>query len=307
MVLIKEVVSVSIGSSKRDHTVEIELKGERFVIRREGTDGDMDRAVARIRELDGRVACFGLGGLDLWMIAAGRKYHFRDGKRFAKAAVATPIVGGGGLKGAVEADVVRMMREDLGLDLAGRKTLVTSAVDRWGLAMALDEAGCEMTYGDLVYALDIPIVIHGRKALERLVHAIMPLAVQLPFQFLYPSASDHTAVAETDTRHSRLIAEAEIVAGDYKYVQKYMPDDMSGKWILTNTTTAEDVEVMRDRGVELLITTTPRLNGRSFGTNVIEATMIALEGAQGALEPERYLELLRETGFTPDVQWLQRG
>lgn len=307
MVIVKEVVSVSIGSSKRDHTVEIDLKGERFLIRREGTDGDMDRAVARVRELDGRVACFGLGGLDLWMTAAGRTYHFRDGRRFAKAAVKTPIVGGGGLKGAVEADTIRMMREDLGLEFAGKKTLVTSAVDRWGLAMALDDAGCEMTYGDLIFALDVPVVIHSRRALERLIHVIMPLAVLLPFQWLYPSSSDHTSEIETSTRHTRLIAEAEIIAGDYKFVRKYMPSDMSGKWIVTNTTTAEDVEFMRGRGVELLVTTTPRLQGRTFGTNVIEATMIALEGADRALEPERYLELLRETGFTPDVQWLQRG
>jgi hypothetical protein len=84
-----------------------------------------------------------------------------------------------------------------------------------------------------------------------------------------------------------------------------MPEDMSGKWIVTNTTTAEDVEFLKDRGVELLVTSTPRLEGRSFGTNVIEATMIAVDGASAALTPERYLELLRSTGFTPDVRWLQ--
>lgn len=307
MVRIKEVVSVSIGSSKRDHTVEMELKGELFRIRREGTDGDEAKAVARIRELDGTIACFGIGGVDIWMIAAGRKYTFRDAKKYVKAAVKTPMVGGGGLKGVVEGDAIRMMRDELGLELAGKKTLVTSAVDRWGLAMGLADAGCEMTYGDLVYALDVPIVIHGRKAVERLIHIVAPIAVQLPFQWLYPSNSDYTAKPKTDTRHSRLIAEHEIIAGDYKYVQKYMPDDMSGKWVVTNTTTAEDVEALREHGCELLVTTTPRLEGRSFGTNVIEATMIALDGADHALTTERYLELLRETGFTPDVLWLQRG
>ena len=85
-----------------------------------------------------------------------------------------------------------------------------------------------------------------------------------------------------------------------------MPTDMSGKWIITNTTTAEDVELARSRGVELFVTSTPRLNGRSFGTNVIEATMVALDGAPGELSPERYRELLDSVGFKPDVQWLQR-
>jgi len=77
--------------------------------------------------------------------------------------------------------------------------------------------------------------------------------------------------------------------------------------VVTNTTTTEDVEFLRAHGVELLITSTPRLEGRSFGTNVIEATMVALDGASSSLTPARYLELLQSTGFTPDVMWLQRS
>ncbi len=86
-----------------------------------------------------------------------------------------------------------------------------------------------------------------------------------------------------------------------------MPPDMRGKWIITNTTTAADVDLCRERGVELLVTSTPRLDGRSFGTNVIEATMVALDNAKVELSPERYRELLDSVGFKPDVLWLQNS
>jgi hypothetical protein len=303
----KRVVSVSIGSSKRDHSVELELLGEQFRIWREGTDGDMDRAVARLRELDGSVDAFGAGGLDLFLNAADRTYWFRDAKRFRDAVTQTPLLDGSGLKGAVERDVVRMMREDLGLELAGKRALVTSAVDRWGMAMGLREAGCEMTYADLLYALGVPVMIHEYPTLVRVIHLIAPIAAQLPFSFLYPSEADHTTKVEAESKHSQLYRDADIIAGDYKWVRKYMPADMTGKWIVTNTTTTEDVEFLRSTGAELLITSTPRLQGRTFGTNVIEATMVALDGAKAALAPERYLELLRSTGFTPDVIWLQKA
>ncbi len=302
---IKEVVGVSIGSSKRDHAVEVELFGERFLIRREGTDGDMDRAEARLRELDGTVDAFGIGGIDLVVHAADRDYYFRDAKRFSNAVSATPIVCGAGLKGAVEGAVVKHMRESLGLELAGKKVLVTSAVDRWGMAMGFADAGCDMTYADLLYALDVPIMIHNRATLTRTVRTIAPIAVQLPFSWLYPSVTDHETAVEHESKHAQLSRDADIIAGDYKYVRKYMPQDMTGKWVVTNTTTTEDVEFLRGRGVELLVTSTPRLEGRSFGTNVIEATMVALDGAKAALSSERYLELLRLTGFAPDVKWLQ--
>jgi hypothetical protein len=248
-----------------------------------------------------------MGGIDLFLNAADRTYWFRDAKQFRDAVSTTPLLDGSGLKGAVEGDVVRFMREDLGLTVAGKRVLVTSAVDRWGLAMAFADAGCEMTYGDLLYALDIPVMIHKRSALIRACRIMAPIASQLPFKFLYPSEADHTTEVESESKHAQLYRDADIISGDYKFVRKYMPADMSGKWIVTNTTTVEDVEFLRSTGAELLITSTPRLEGRSFGTNVIEATLVALDGASSALKPERYLELLKATGFAPDVIWLQKG
>jgi hypothetical protein len=301
---IKEVLGVSIGSSKRDHEVVLDLLGEQVRVRREGTNGDMDEAVRRLRALDGKVDAFGLGGIDLFLRAAGRDYYFRDAMRFKEAVQVTPILDGSGLKGAIEADVVRHMRDDLGLSMDGKRVLMTSAVDRWGMAEAFYDAGCEMTCADMLYALGIDIMLHDRHTTERFVRALMPVVRQLPFKWLYPAEADHETAVET--KHADLYENADIVAGDYKYVRKWMPEDMSGKWIVTNTTTAEDVDFLRERGVELLVTSTPRLDGRSFGTNVIEATMVALKGATQALEPAEYIELLGSVGFRPDVRWLQR-
>lgn len=300
-------MSVSIGSSRRDHTVEVELFGEPFRISRIGTDGDMDRAEALLREKDGTVDAFGLGGIDLFLTAVGRDYHFRDGRRFGRAVRETPLLDGSGLKGAVEADVVRHMVEDRGLLLKGKRVLVTSAVDRWGMTEGFYDAGCEVVAADLLYALGIPVMLTTRRSLEATVRMVAPIAVQLPFAWLYEAEADHETAVQAESKHAELYRSADIVAGDFKYVRKYMPADMRGTWVVTNTTTAEDVEFLRERGVDLLVTSTPRLDGRSFGTNVIEATMVALEGARHRLAPERYMELLRETGFTPDAQWLQRG
>jgi len=73
--------------------------------------------------------------------------------------------------------------------------------------------------------------------------------------------------------------------------------------VLTNTTTEEDVAFLRERGVRRLITTTPRLNGRSFGTNVMEALLVALAGRElGEEEYLRYIDLL---GLRPQVLDLQ--
>lgn len=298
-------MSVSIGSSKRDHVVEIELLGEQFRIRREGTDGDMQKAAERFSDLDGEIAAFGMGGIDLSLRAAGGTYRFRSAKQLVKDVHVTPVLDGTGLKGPIEGSTVAYLQRECGLEFNGKKVLLTSAVDRWGLAEALHDAGCEMVFGDLIYALDLPIPIRRWTSLKILIRTIAPIVVALPYKWLYPTGSEQEKEPERKPNVEALYAWADIVAGDWQFVRKYMPQDMHGKWVITNTTTAEDVELLRSRGVELLVTSTPRLDGRSFGTNVIEATMVALAGGTGELPASEYRRLLDEVRFSPDVRWLQ--
>lgn len=299
-------MSVSIGSAKRDHAVEVELLGESFRISREGTGGDMAKAAARFTELDGKVAAFGMGGIDLSLRAAGGTYRFRSAKQLVKGVHKTPVLDGTGLKGAVEGSTVAYLQRELGIDFCGKKVLLTSAVDRWGLAVALHDAGCEMVFGDLIYALGLPIPIRSWRGLKVLIRTIAPIVVQLPYKWLYPTGSEQEKTPRRDPKTEALYEWADIIAGDWQFVRKFMPEDMRGKWVITNTTTAEDVEFMRARGIELLVTSTPRLDGRSFGTNVIEATMVALAGASEELPLSEYERLLAEVGFAPDVRWLSR-
>ena len=245
-------------------------------------------AAARFAELDGTVDAFGMGGIDIYLRADGRKYFFRDAKKLIKGVRRTPIVDGSGLKGPVEGSTVDYLVNECGLELAGKKVLTCSAVDRWGMTEALQNAGCEQVFGDLIYALDMPFLIKRWSSLRRLIRVMTPLASQLPFSVLYPTGTAQDKAPKPNPRMAELYAWADVIAGDWQFVKKFMPDDMSGKWIITNTTTAADVALARGHGVELMVTSTPRLEGRSFGTNVIEATMVALDGAGAELSPERY-------------------
>ena len=242
-----------------------------------------------------------------YLRADGRKYFFRDAKKLTRGVHKTPVLDGSGLKGPVEGSTVDYLEQQCGLSLAGKKVLTCSAVDRWGMAEALRAAGAEQVFGDLEYAVDLPIVVKRWGTLKLLVRVLTPLVAQLPFSVLYPTGGEQDKAPKANPRMERRYEWADVIAGDWQYVKKFMPADMSGKWIITNTTTAEDVELARSHGVELFVTSTPRLNGRSFGTNVIEATMVALDGADGELAPQRYRELLDCVGFAPDVQWLQRS
>ena len=83
-----------------------------------------------------------------------------------------------------------------------------------------------------------------------------------------------------------------------------MPDTLTGKVIVTNTTTPDDVEAFRKAGVKYLITTTPVLEGRSFGTNMMEAALVAASGKNRPLSFDELNEMLDKLGFEPQLQEL---
>jgi len=83
-----------------------------------------------------------------------------------------------------------------------------------------------------------------------------------------------------------------------------MPDNLAGKTIITNTVTAGDRKLLRNAGVRCLITTTPSLDGRSYGTNVMEGLLVAASGADKQLDAAVYEKLLEEYKIESGLEYL---
>jgi hypothetical protein len=296
----KRIVSVSLGSSSRDHRTTVDLLGESFEIERIGMDGSIDRATAKLRELDGTVDAIGLGGIDVYLYAGAKRFALRDGLRLLDAVKSTPVVDGSGLKNTLEREAVRFVRDELGVALAGTSVLMVSALDRFGMAQAFVDAGADVLFGDFIFALDLDKPVRGLAEFEALAERYLPDACKLPFQFFYPTGKKQDR--EPQPKYPQYYAQAAIVAGDFHFMRQFMPAKLDGKIVLTNTLTARDVEELRVRGVSQLVTTTPDFGGRSFGTNVVEAALLALLGKRWAdVTPEDYAGLLARLRFRPRV------
>jgi len=298
----KQIVGVSIGSSSRDHSVQVNLLGTDFEIKRVGTDGSLPKAQEILKELDGKVDAFGLGGIDLYFIADGKKYVVRDAAKLKKAVSKTPVVDGSGLKHTLERQTIKYLVDNNVLPLKDKTVLMVAAVDRFGMAESLVEAGCNMIYGDLIFGLGIPIPLRSHKTFKRVAKTLLPIVVKMPFKILYPTGSSQEKESSKNQKYFR---EADIIAGDYLLIKKYLPKRLDGKSIITNTTTAKDVEVLKERGLKCLVTTTPVFEGRSFGTNVMEATLVAaMEREPEQITSEDYLEYLKRLDFKPRIEQL---
>jgi hypothetical protein len=299
----KHVVSVSLGSASRNKTIKVQIAGEEIVIERIGTGGDMQKAAGIIRDLDGKVDAFGLGGCDLGMTVNGRYYPLHSVKKIADFAKNTPLTDGGGLKNTLESKTAFYLEQQLGglIQKNGKHVLLVNAVSRWGMARSFIDAGYTCIYGDFMFSLGMPIPVRSEKGILLAVSLFLPLVTRMPFHWIYP-------VGDTEEKYTpkyeRFYHEAAIIAGDCLYIRQHLPKNMNGKIIVTNTTTEEDIDVFRKSGVSHILTTTPVFDGRTFGTNVMEAVIHALSGKKTPLTETELNQWIEKLNLVPQLRQL---
>lgn len=303
----KKILSISIGSSSRDHTTRHEFLGQECEISRQGTNGDMAKAVQRYKELDGKVDAFGVGGVEFYLRVADKKYYFRDVQRIRDAIKISKVGDGNGVKGLLERRAFEFLEKHLnekeGKTLKGMKAMQTTVVERYSMGEAMTDAGLDVTFGDFMFALGLPFAIKGLRAARMVASTLLPVVTQMPFSWLYPLGSEQDKPPQP--KWTKYYEESQVIAGDFLQIRAHMPEDLSGKIIVTNTTTSKNVEELQKRKLHILVTVTPRLEGRSFGTNVMEATLLALmDKPQADVTQADFLEMIKRIPLEPNIEVL---
>ena len=129
----------------------------------------------------------------------------------------------------------------------------------------------------------------------------MPVVGRMPLSMLYPTGEKQEQVTP---KYEKYYQGNTVTGGDFLYVKQHMPEDMRGKIIVTNTTTPADVEFLKKRGIKYLVTTTLNFDGRTFGTNMMEAALVAVAGKGRVLTTDELNALIAELGFEPQLQEL---
>lgn len=294
----KRVVSISLGTSKRNKAAETEILGEKFSIERIGTDGDLRKFQQMFEDLDGKVDALGVGGADIWLVVGERKYAFRQILKLVSGVKKTPVVDGSGLKHTLERETILRLDREGTVKFADQRVLLMSAVDRYGMAQSLSSVCNQILFGDLMFGLGLPIPVRSYKAVELIGRLTLPLVTQLPFKWLYPTGDKQNVRTPKYQKHFDW---ATVIAGDSLFINRYAPDRLDGKIVITQSVRKENIEWMKSAGVRQLITTTPVIGGETFATNVMEGVLISLMGEKNSEEAtaQEYLDILKKLDWAP--------
>jgi hypothetical protein len=293
----KHAVSISLGSSSRDKKVTVHLNGQGILVERIGTDGDVEKARRLYCELDGKVDAFGVGGVDLYLRIDESLYPLRAALKLVENVKQTPLADGRGLKHTLERRVFELAKPLLGEIPHFKQSFIPVAADRVGLAEAVEEVSDRLVIGDLMIALGVPMAVNGVTSFKRLARLLLPIVGYFPMDMIFYGSDG----SEHSPKYSKFFNGSDLIAGDYLFMRKYMPERLDGKFIITNTTTDENMALFRERGAKVVVTTTPRYDGRSFGTNMTEAMLTAYAGKGRLLSDDELNALIDELDLRPTV------
>ena len=292
------VVSISLGSPTRDKKVQANILGQDIIIERIGTGGNEARTRELFHEFDGKVDVLTMGGMDMEVSVDDRIYPIRAAKKLIQDVKQTPVVDGHHLKYVLERRVLELIKTDFGELPHFETVFIPTGIDRIGLAEAITPKCNKLIIGDLMLTLDIPIPVYGLNNLKRLAHILMPFIGFLPLSAINPPGSKDE---DCKPKHSSIWQSADCIAGDMLYIRKYAPDQLNCKIVITNTTTEENIALLKQKGIKTVITMSPRFDGRSFGTNVMEGVLTALSGKNRPLTRDELNQMINETGIKPTV------
>ncbi|GAB4109825.1 MAG: serine carboxypeptidase [Roseiflexaceae bacterium] len=310
----RRIVSISLGSARRDYQFVTNILGQAVEIRRIGTNGDVELAATLVREYDGKVDAIGLGGLTPIFRVGAARYPHHEALKIAAGARRTPVTDGSGMKATLERWAVQKANESQRGMFNYRRILVTSGIERYPLAQSLAQYESELRFADPIIHIGIPAlpVPRSLEQLDLYAATTLPITALLPYKVLHPVALGNEG---HDPRAHPLFAWADIIAGDFAYIRRFAPADLKNKVILTDDPSPAEIEDLRARGVATLITMTPpfrTVDGlpapRPFlSADVLEAIAIAVMESGANPDEASLIDFIDQTKWGPTVQQLSES
>jgi predicted amino acid dehydrogenase len=315
-ILMKQVISISLGSSNNNYEFQTTFLGQKFKIKRIGTNGDYDKAVDLLVQLDAETDAFGLGSVKLPTpsnnnrlinIASSILDYVRDDSvKIAKirSRLQTPVTTGDHLINVAYEWAIRSLQFEHTGYFNNARVLFLSGMAHYPMARIMAEYTENLTFADPVIENGISKFLHSFRDLELYAKGAHDILKWVPSKRLTSSA---IPIKKWNTHIlKKAMQKAQIIVvpyhNFYDYVGDCTPEELGGKTIITTTAYDDRIEFLKNQGVDVIIDTTPKLLKRVVGVNVQEALVIAALGKkQNQITDEDMLELMSstQTGLRP--------
>jgi predicted amino acid dehydrogenase len=294
----KNVIGISLGSSRLDYDFRAPFLGATLRVRRLGANGSQDAAARLLRHWDRRCDAIGLGLVkDSEQLGAGVR-DSAAAARLARAVRHTPVSNGARLADIFLEWAVRHAQSELGHYFDNARVLFFSGLTYRKLAMSMAEYTPNLRFADPLLQLGVPKLLTSLEQLGLYAAGAHAVADWVPPRLLPDGMLKQWA------RYAlrRALAHAHVVVAPVHELDDMGLEELAGKTVVTTTVNEERLAQFRDKGVHLVIDGAPQVEGHALDPAVLDAMIMAATGKAGAeLLEDDYLEVLVGEGLMPRI------
>ncbi|MFP4532107.1 MAG: hypothetical protein ACLFNS_05430 [Desulfobacterales bacterium] len=307
----KQIVSISLGSSSDDYEFETEFLGQQFNIKRLGTDGDPDVAAEYLKDWDTQADALGLGGVNFGYAMGSNRLIEQQKRKINKlrAQINSPLTTGESLRRVSFEWAIRHLQFKFGNNYFNhRKTLFMSGLINYNIAKVLSEYTDNLSFADPVFENGIPKFLNSMDELHTYAKGVHDVLEWVPTKRLASSAvplkkwNDYVVCKAIQNSQVLVVPSNNF----YEYLAHCSLEELGGKIVITATAYPERVKFLQERGVDVLFDCTPKILEQVVGFNVLEAMIAAaLDMPLDKITDDDLLEVISEQRMDPRVIYPQ--
>jgi predicted amino acid dehydrogenase len=302
----KRIASISLGPFSLDCDFKAEFLGHDFEVVRIGTDGDFKAAKKLVAEWQGKVDAIGLGLVHDHYNVGTHYFHQRGTAKLEKLAGETLVTTGARLREMVQEWSLRSAQLELNGFFQNAKVLFMSGTTNYRLASVMAEYTENLSFADPVLQFGAPSLLHSLKALERYAAGSDPVLRFDPDGKLLPSLAPAKIVNKALLK--KAVRDADVVVAGYHQLERYGPEELDGKVVLTSTISPERLEALKERGVRVVVDCSIQLFEQTVGLNLVEAMILAALGKPAEdISHDDYLEIFTDLDLKPRILYPIEG
>jgi predicted amino acid dehydrogenase len=304
---VKRIIQISLGPSLDDNEFDTQFLDQSFHVQRFGTDGDLKLASDLLLQWNKKADAIALGGVPMANTSGPKAKVSEDLAKLLKlgAKLQTPVTSGSTLRKVGQEWSLRHIQFKFGNNYFNNaRVFFFSGMASHSIARVMAEYTGNLKFADPLLGSGVPKFINSLKDLDIYTSHLQRALSWIPGKEFV--ATSEPVRSMTDYLMRQAIQKAHILvvphAEFFKFLDSYTIEDLNKKTVITATAYDDRVDYLKDKGVNVIIDTTPKLLKNVVGVSVLEALlMVALDVKQGEGQDDELLEVISNMQMEPRV------
>jgi predicted amino acid dehydrogenase len=292
----KKVVTVTLGSSKKDFEFKTEFLGQSFSVRRLGADHDNGKAWDLMRRHQASADAIGLGEISDHYQVGLRTVVNKETQRLLNVVTRVPVTTGATLRRLLQVRAVRYVQKELGHYFNNNLVLFLSGMRNYDMAVAMSDYTKNLSFADALFQTGTPAMLASLEQLE-----VYAKGSEWMLSGKSGAMLESALTQFKNKRMAGIVAKSHVVVGTFAEIKAVSSgSNLNGKTLITSAIDEERLAFFTQCKVNLVIDVSPKLFEKVVAINTLEAMILAvLEKPMEEVSDDDFDEILTELDIKP--------